>query len=182
MSYKNLHIDGLILFKKNIHPDDRGCFWESFRLEEFNESGTRTTFLQENISVSKKSVVRGLHFNLCNPQAQLLTVVDGLIYDVVVDLRIASPTFCKWIGLNLGAGPERQLYMPPGFAHGFCVLSDSATLHYSVSEYYNALDTYTLAWDDQTLNIPWPVNHPVVSKKDQRGHSLQEVKSMLRAI
>tara|TARA_B100001175_G_C19367500_1_gene570129 strand:- start:378 stop:929 length:552 start_codon:yes stop_codon:yes gene_type:complete len=170
MITRNTNIKGvkLISFDKNI--DDRGFFVELYKKELFIKLNILDTFIQENFSRSKKNVLRGLHYTINNPQSQIVTLLSGHIFDVLVDLRRDSTTFGKWEGFNIDANKNNyQLYMPHGVAHGFCVLSAYAELHYMVSEYYNKNDEFGIVWNDPTININWPLKNPIISERD-KGH------------
>ena len=158
---------GVIVLEPQVFIDDRGFFLESFELTRYRDLGIEEDFIQENHSRSSRNVLRGLHFTRRHPQAQVLTVIRGHIFDVVVDLRSGSPSFGKWFGTELCDGGPRQIYMAHGFAHGFCVLSDYADLHYQVSERYDPTDNYGIRWNDPTFRINWPVAQPIVSTQDK---------------
>jgi dTDP-4-dehydrorhamnose 3,5-epimerase len=148
---------------------------ETFEASRYHDFGIRENFVQENHSRSEKNVLRGLHFTKKEPQAQIVTVMSGRIFDVVVDIRRDSPSFGKWFGVELGENGPSQLYMPHGFAHGFCVLSDRADLHYKVSQRYNPEDEGGLLWNDESVGISWPVSDPVLSPRDQQHLKLGEI-------
>ena len=154
-----------------MFTDDRGFFLESYQEERYYGIGVTANFVQDNHSRSMKHVLRGLHFTKNKPQAQLLTVMRGKIFDVVVDIRKDSQTFGQWFGTELSDAGPRQIYMADGFAHGFCVLSDYADLHYKVSQRYDPSDDGGLRWNDPGIEIDWPVNTPVMSNRD-RNHPL----------
>jgi len=165
MKFLPTPILGAVLIETDVFSDERGSFLENYRSTPYAELGA-DPFVQDNLSRSKKAVLRGLHFNVRRPQAQLLTVVRGKIFDVVVDLRRHSATFGQWFGTELSEIGIRQIYMAPGFAHGFCVLSDWADLHYKVTSEYDQHDEFGLLWSDQELDIAWPLNAPIVSSRD----------------
>lgn len=158
-------MSGAVLIETDVFSDDRGSFLENYRATPYAELGGGA-FVQDNLSRSRKGVLRGLHFQVRRPQAQLLTVVRGKIFDVVVDLRRHSTTFGQWFGAELSDEGVRQIYMAPGFAHGFCVLSDWADLHYKVTREYDPHDEGGLLWSDQKLAIAWPLDVPIVSNRD----------------
>jgi len=172
MKVKKCPLDGILLIEPILYQDERGFFLESFQKERYAKVGITEEFVQDNHSRSSKNVLRGLHFTQKKPQSQILTVVHGKIFDVVVDIRKKSPTFGKWFGTELGDGGTRQIYMPHGFAHGFCVLSDWADLYYHVSEYYDPNDEEGILWNCNSINIQWPIKKPIVSKKDLRNKPL----------
>ena len=140
MKVSTCKLDGILLIEPRIFGDERGFFMESFQLEKYKEIGIAENFVQDNHSRSKKNVLRGMHFTKTNPQSQLLTVIQGRVFDVVIDIRKNSSTFGEWFGVELSDAGLRQIYMPHGFAHGFFVLSDWADLHYKVSQTYNEKD------------------------------------------
>ena len=159
-------LEGLLIIEPKCHKDDRGFFMESYHEDRYRESGINEKFVQGNHSRSKKNNLRGMHFQVKHPQAQIVTVMRGCIFDVCVDLRQNSPTFGEWFGAELNDDGPRQIYMAAGFAHGFCVLSDVVDLHYKVDQFYNPADEGGLLWNDPYINIHWPVNDPLVSIRD----------------
>lgn len=168
-------LQGLFLIEPRAFSDERGFFLESYEASRYHEAGVEEEFVQDNHSRSKKNVLRGLHFQIKRPQAQLLTVMRGAIFDVCVDLRSESPTFKKWFGIELSDQGPRQIYMAPGFAHGFCVLSEWADLHYKVSGSYDPSDEGGLFWNDPEVGIEWPVKDPVVKARDAAFLKLKEM-------
>ncbi len=169
------HLKGVLLIEPDIYQDKRGFFLESFQKEKYAEVGITEEFVQDNHSRSKKNVLRGLHFTRKKPQSQIVTVIRGKIFDVVVDIRKKSPTFGQWFGTELSEHGVRQIYMPHGFAHGFYVLSDYADIHYKVSQIYNSNDDYGLKWDDRTVCIKWPSKKPQISSKDKKNIKISEI-------
>ena len=164
----------VLIIENKLFQDDRGFFMESFNSKQFCDIvGWFVRFVQDNHSKSSQSVLRGLHYQVKRPQGKLMRCISGSIYDVAVDLRKSSPTFGKWIGVVLDR-PNKQLWIPPGFAHGFHVISETAEVTYKTTDYYVPDDQETLAWDDPTLNIHWPDNEPILSAKDQVGKSFEE--------
>jgi dTDP-4-dehydrorhamnose 3,5-epimerase len=159
-------LPGLLLIEPQCFEDDRGFFIESFHLARYRDHGIRDNFVQDNHSRSVRDVLRGLHFQIKHPQAQLVTVIRGRVFDVAVDLRRDSANFGRWCGVELNEHGPRQLYMAAGFAHGFCVLSEFADLHYKVSQFYDATDEGGIYWGDRDISIRWPVDTPVVSERD----------------
>ncbi|HET7848217.1 MAG TPA: dTDP-4-dehydrorhamnose 3,5-epimerase [Pseudolabrys sp.] len=157
---------GVLLIEPRCFRDDRGFFLESFQMPRYREIGILDEFVQDNHSRSRKGVLRGLHFTVNQPQAQIVTVMRGRVFEVAVDLRAGSPTFGRWVGVELSEEGPRQLYMAPGFAHGFCVLSEFADLHYKVSRLYDAADEGGLLWNDPDVGIRWPIDDPLVSPRD----------------
>jgi dTDP-4-dehydrorhamnose 3,5-epimerase len=168
MSMRVIEADlaGLLLIEPRCFRDERGFFLESYQVARYRDAGIMDTFVQDNHSRSMKGALRGLHFQVKRPQSQLVTVMRGRIFDVAVDLRQPSPTFGRWFGAELSEDGPRQIYMAPGFAHGFCVLSDFADLHYKVSRIYDHADEGGLLWNDPEIGIRWPIEAPVISKRD----------------
>jgi dTDP-4-dehydrorhamnose 3,5-epimerase len=166
---------GLLLIEPRYFRDDRGYFLETFSGPRYRDAGIADDFVQENHSRSSKGILRGLHFTVRRPQAQLVTVMRGKVFDVGVDLRSGSKTFGRWFGAELSDEGACQIYMPPGFAHGFCVLSDVADLHYMVSRIYDHSDEGGLLWNDPDVGIRWPVEAPVVSARDAAYPKLWEL-------
>jgi dTDP-4-dehydrorhamnose 3,5-epimerase len=174
MKVSSLLSDALV-FEPEIYRDDRGFFFESFNQRRFEDAvGRSLTFVQDNHSRSVKNVLRGLHYQIRQPQAKLLRVIAGEIFDVAVDLRRSSSTFGRWAGLILSAENKRQAWIPEGFAHGFLVLSDYAEVLYKTSDYWAPEHERALLWNDPTLAIEWPLSvAPKVSAKDATGSTLQ---------
>ncbi len=158
-----------------MHRDHRGFFLECYEQHRYQKIGITEKFVQENHSRSVKNVLRGLHFTKKNPQAQLVTVISGKIFDVVVDIRKNSKTFGRWFGAELSDSGPSQIYMARGFAHGFCVLSDYADLHYKVSQRYEPDDQGGILWNDPDICINWPVIDPLVSGRDKGNQYLKDV-------
>ena len=171
-----INLDGVLLLEPTLYRDERGFFLEHFEQKRYKELGIIENFVQDNHSRSKKNVLRGLHFTKTKPQSQILTVIRGTIFDVVVDIRQDSTTFGKWFGTILSDSNTRQIYMPHGFAHGFLVLSDYADLHYKVSQYYDPKDEGGLRWNDPDVGIKWDVATPNISKRDKNHPLLMELK------
>lgn len=168
-------LEGFKIIKPSIHEDGRGFFLETYQKNRFHQVGITDKFVQDNHSRSKYGVVRGLHFTVKKPQAQLITVLRGRIFDVVVDIRLGSPTFGKWFGVELSDNNIRQIYQPPGFAHGYCVLSDWVDLHYKVTQYYDRDDEGGLFWNDPDIKIEWPISHPNIAMRDATFLKLKEL-------
>ncbi|MCK2111292.1 dTDP-4-dehydrorhamnose 3,5-epimerase [Pseudomonas juntendi] len=170
-----LAIPDVILFTPKVFGDDRGFFFESFNAKVFSEStGLRPTFVQDNHSRSVKGVLRGLHYQLPpHAQGKLVRVAQGEVFDIAVDIRRSSPTFGKWVGAVLSAENKNQLWIPPGFAHGFVTLSDTAEFLYKATDFYSPASERCIAWDDPEVGIDWPINlTPSLSGKDQLGVAL----------
>jgi len=159
---------GFNIIEPDFFQDERGFFLETYHEKRYKEFGINDVFLQENHSRSKKNVLRGMHFQINQPQAQIVTVMRGCIFDVVVDLRLDSKTFGNWHGIELSDSGPRQVYMAPGFAHGFLVLSEWADMHYNVSTHYNVSDDGGILWNDPDVAIQWPVTNPIISPKDKK--------------
>ena len=167
---------GIFIIEPRCFRDERGFFLESFQSPRYREAGIVDDFVQDNHSRSVQGVLRGLHFTVRHPQAQIVTVMRGKIFDVVVDLRRSSATFGRWFGAELSdEGARRQIYMAPGFAHGFCVLSEIADLHYKVSRTYDHTDEGGLLWNDPQVGIHWPIESPIVSRRDAFYPTLREL-------
>lgn len=166
MKIASTPLNGLLVIEPNCFQDERGFFLETYQDVRYREAGILENFVQENQSRSVKGVLRGMHFQVKRPQAQIVTVMRGRIFDVGVDIRPASPTFGQWFGVELSDSGPRQVYMAPGFAHGFCVLSDWADLHYKVSRRYDASDEGGLLWNAPDVGIRWPIAQPSVAKRD----------------
>ena len=160
-------IEGLILVEPNVYPDKRGFFTETFQAQRYAGAGINCTFVQDNLSYSTKGTLRGLHFQVNRPQAKLVHVISGEIFDVAVDLRPGSATFGKWAGVDLSGTNHRQLFIPEGFAHGFYVLSDTAYFAYKCSDFYAPDDEGGVLWSDPDIGIRWPAGDPIVSARDQ---------------
>lgn len=167
-------IEGLVVIQPKIFGDSRGCFLETYNQKKYREIGIDEDFVQDNQSVSEKGVLRGLHFQNPKGQGKLVSVVEGEVYDVAVDVRKDSATFGKHFGLVLTAEKKNQFYIPPGFAHGFCVLSERAIFTYKCTEFYHPEHEHSLLWSDPDLGIEWPVENPEVSEKDLKGLRLNE--------
>ena len=173
-------LSGLFVIEPKCYQDERGFFLETYQADRYRKAGIVETFVQDNQSRSLKGVLRGMHFQIKRPQAQLVTVMRGRVFDVGVDLRPASPTFGRWFGVELGDNGVRQIYMVPGFAHGFCVLSDWADLHYKVSRNYDAHDEGGLLWNDPDVGIQWPVREPLVTARDAAYPCLKDLSSFAK--
>lgn len=166
---------GLKLIEPRCFSDERGFFLEAFHAKRYGDNGITDRFVQDNHSRSRKGVLRGLHFQVKNPQAQIVTVIRGHIFDVAVDLRRDSSSFGRWYGVELSDKGPRQIYMAPGFAHGFCVLSEFADLHYKVSRFYDQDDEGGVIWNDQDVGIRWPTKKPIVSARDSSYPQLRKL-------
>ncbi len=175
MDVISLEIPDVKLVKPRRFDDDRGFFCQTYHQKQYQDAGIPSVFVQDNWSHSSKGVLRGLHYQLKNPQAKLVSVLRGEVFDVVVDIRRGSPTFGKWVGERLSAENGCQLYVPEGLAHGFLVLSDNVDFLYKCSDFYTPGDEYGIRWDDPDLNIQWPMTDVQVSEKDNSALLLKEV-------
>ena len=166
-------IPDVVLLEPKVFGDERGFFLESWNKRTFAELGIEAEFVQDNHSKSQKNVLRGLHYQIEHAQGKLVRVAVGEVYDVAVDLRRSSPTFGKWVGFTLSAADKRMAWIPPGFAHGFLVTSDSAEFLYKTTDYYSPAHERTLLWNDPQLAIPWPLDgEPLLAAKDKAGTPL----------
>lgn len=173
-------LEGLVLIEPEIHADDRGFLLESFSEEGLRDLGIDLDFVQDNHSRSQRGTLRGIHFQTFPGQAKLVRCLRGKIWDVAVDLRRDSETFGQWEGYELDDEAHRQLFVPVGFGHGFCVLSDTADVAYKLSSYYAAESEAGLAWDDPDVGIEWPVEEPLLSDRDRQAPRLAEISESLR--
>ena len=168
-------IPDVLLLEAKVYQDERGFFLESFNRRTFREAtGLQIEFVQDNTAFSVRNVLRGLHYQIRQPQGKLIQAMAGEIFDVAVDLRRSSTTFGKWVGVNLSGGTHRMIWLPPGFAHGYLVMSEHAIVFYKTTDFYAPEHERTLLWSDPALNIHWPlVDKPIVSDKDRRGVAFQ---------
>lgn len=169
----------VLLVEPDVFKDNRGFFLESYHSRKFTEGGLTAIFVQDNHSRSGKGTLRGLHAQLKKPQGKLIRVVQGEVFDVAVDARPGSPSFGQWVGETLSAENFRQLYIPPGFLHGFCVTGDFAEVEYKCTEFYDASDEIGVRWDDPRLKIEWPVSQPILSTKDKGLPLFEQVQETL---
>ena len=172
---KKTPLEGFLIVELQTFKDDRGFFLETFQEKSYKKVGIMDRFVQDNQSRSSKGVLRGMHFQVKRPQAQIVTVMRGCIFDVGVDLRQNSSTFGQWYGVELNDNGQRQVYMAPGIAHGFCVLSDLADLHYKVSRFYDPDDECGMVWNDPEVNIEWPSVTPLIHQRDATYQSLSQL-------
>ncbi len=168
-------INGVLIVEPKVFGDTRGHFLETHHQARYETSGINRKFVQDNLSYSEKNILRGLHFQVKKPQAKLVQVVTGEVFDVAVDLRKNSPTFGKWTSVILSETNRRQFFIPEGFAHGFCVLSDNAHFMYKCSDYYDPEDEAGILWSDPDIGIRWPVGDPVISEKDKEYSYLSDL-------
>jgi dTDP-4-dehydrorhamnose 3,5-epimerase len=175
MKVMQTKLAGLMIFEPDVLGDVRGWFAETFSTKRYEDAGLKLPFVQDNVSFSEKSVLRGLHFQYPHSQGKLVQVLSGEVFDVALDIRLGSPTFGQWAGEILSVSNHKQLYIPPGFAHGFCVLSDTALFSYKCTDYYSPATEGGIIWNDPDLGIAWPVSAPLVSKKDADYPRLRDV-------
>jgi dTDP-4-dehydrorhamnose 3,5-epimerase len=168
-------LPGVLLIEPEIHEDDRGFFFETYHALRYAQAGLPGPFVQDNYSRSIKGTLRGLHFQEPRAQGKLAQVFQGAVFDVAVDIRRGSPTFGRWLGTELSGENKRQLWIPPGFAHGFCVISDTADFVYKCTDFYSHDAEHTIAWDDPDLNVAWPTQRPLLSRKDATAPRLSAI-------
>jgi dTDP-4-dehydrorhamnose 3,5-epimerase len=165
----------VILVEPDVYKDDRGFFLETYHERRYAQGGIAGPFVQDNHSRSVQGTLRGLHAQIRHPQGKLVRAVEGEMFDVAVDIRRGSPTFGRWVGVRLSGENFRQLYVPPGFAHGFCVVSTQVHVEYKSTAFYDAADEISIAWDDPDIGIEWPIAEPIVSDKDKRAPKLKQI-------
>ncbi len=174
MRFVTTEIPAVIVVEPDVYRDERGFFLETYHADKYREGGIDVCFVQDNHSQSVRGTVRGLHLQWRRPQGKLIRVIEGEIWDVAVDVRRGSPTFGRWVGVSLSASNFRQCYIPPGFAHGFCVVSPVAQVEYKCTDVYDPGGEIGIAWDDDELAIPWPVTDPILSSRDRANRRLRE--------
>jgi len=167
MNVIQTELEGVTIIEPDVFGDHRGFFMETHNRKRYREHHIDRTFVQDNLSYSRRNILRGLHYQLPRPQAKLVQVLTGEIYDVAVDIRKGSPTFGKWVGVHLSGENHRQILVDEGFAHGFCVVSGTAQVAYKCSDYYHSEDEGGILWSDSTIGIEWPVKDPLISEKDR---------------
>ncbi|VAW41387.1 dTDP-4-dehydrorhamnose 3,5-epimerase [hydrothermal vent metagenome] len=175
MKVTKTKLAGVLVFEPKVFGDRRGFFMESWNYQRYRDAGLDVKFIQSNLSKSAKGVLRGLHFQNPNPQGKLVQIITGEVFDVAVDIRRGSPTFGQWHGEYLCAANHKQLYIPEGFAHGFCVLSELAVFSYMCTSIYDAQADCSIMWNDPTINIKWPISNPSLSAKDEQAVSLEQI-------
>ena len=168
-------LPGCVVIEPAVHGDARGYFYESWNARAFAEAGLDLKFVQTNVSRSARDVLRGLHYQWPNAQGKLVSVVEGEVYDVAVDIRVGSPTFGHWAAAILSAENKRHFWVPEGFAHGFAVLSDNATFFYQCTALYDRVTDAGIRWNDGRIAVDWPISQPVLSDKDQKTPFLEEI-------
>lgn len=175
MRFHQTELPGVVLIEPDVFEDRRGYFLETYHAKKYAEAGIAGPFVQDNFSKSIHATLRGLHYQRQHGQGKLVFVLEGAVFDVAVDIRHGSPTFGKWFAAELSVENKRQLYIPPGFAHGFCVLSDVAAFTYKCTEFYSAQDEAGILWSDPAIGIPWPTAAPLLSAKDQAYKGLADI-------
>jgi len=168
MKINTTSIEGLLILEPDVFRDERGFFLETFHEQKYEELGIESNFVQDNLSLSSRGILRGLHFQYRKPQAKLVQVLLGEVYDVAVDIRRGSPTFGKYFGIMLSQDNLYQMFIPEGFAHGYCVVSETALFAYKCSEFYSPAYEGGLLWSDPDIGIEWPISDPLLSQKDSR--------------
>jgi len=175
-------IPEVILIEPDVHQDARGFFLETWHQEKYAEAGIVGPFVQDNHSHSARGTLRGLHAQLRHPQGKLVRAVEGEMFDVAVDIRRGSPTLGRWVGFSLSGDNFRQLWIPPGFAHGFCVLSERVHVEYKCTDFYDRGDEISVAWNDPEIGIEWPLRDPLLSSRDAGAPRLSEILDRLPAL
>ncbi len=174
MRFLDTPLKGIILIEPDVHEDQRGYFLELYHADKYAKAGLPSRFVQDNFSKSVYGVLRGLHYQRRHPQGKLVTAMEGKIFDVAVDIRQDSSSFGQWYGVELSAENKRQVYIPPGFAHGYCVLSETASVMYKCTEFYVPDDEGGIIWNDPGIDIAWPITEPFLSSKDQLNATLAQ--------
>ena len=174
MQVRDTRLPGVVLIQPRIFRDGRGFFLETYHAERYAAAGVPGPFVQDNHSCSQRHTLRGLHFQWRRPQGKLVRAIEGEIYDVAVDIRPESPFFGQWVGATLSADNHLQIFVPPGFAHGFCVISETAQVEYKCTDVYDPEGEGGIPWDDPDLGIDWPTRAPILSARDQRHPSFRE--------
>lgn len=181
MKFINTKLTGVVMVEPAVFEDPRGYFLETYHAGKYAEGGIAGPFVQDNFSHSVRGTLRGLHYQLTHAQGKLVMALEGRIFDVAVDIRKGSPTFGQWVGVELSGENKRQLHVPPGFAHGFCVLSETADVLYKCTDVYSPQDERGIIWNDPTLGIQWPVADPLLSRKDGAYKRLMDMMNELPA-
>lgn len=179
MEFRPLEIPGLVLVVPDVHRDPRGFFLETWHARKYAAGGIDAGFVQDNQSRSSRGILRGLHAQLRSPQGKLVRAARGEIFDVAVDIRPASPTFGRFAAATLSEANAHQLWVPPGFAHGFCVLSGEADVEYKCTAFYDPADEIAIRWDDPAIGIPWPLAQPQLSQRDREARPLAECRARI---
>ena len=165
---------GVTIVEPDVFPDERGFFLEVYHAAKYRAAGIRAQFVQDNHSRSRRGTIRGLHAQRLHPQAKLVRVLAGSIADVVVDIQRGSPTYLKWLCFELSAENFRQVFIPPGYAHGICIMSDFAEIEYKCTDFYDPADELRIAWNDPAIGISWPISEPTLSDKDMAAKTVAE--------
>jgi dTDP-4-dehydrorhamnose 3,5-epimerase len=175
MKFNETALPGCVVIEPQVFGDSRGFFYESYNEAKYREAGIDRRFVQSNVSRSARGVLRGLHYQWPHPQGKLVSVLEGEVYDVAVDIRRGSPTFGQWAGVMLTAENHRHFWIPEGFAHGFCVVSEHATFSYQCTDLYDAKADGAVRWDDPAIGIDWPISEPLLSDKDKKAPLLADI-------
>lgn len=175
MKVTETKLSGVLVLELKVFEDDRGYFLETWSRTRYEQAGVLGHFVQDNISFSKKGILRGLHFQYPQSQGKLIQVLLGEVMDVVVDIRVGSPTYGQWIGEVISESNHRQMYIPPGFAHGYCVMSETALFSYKCTDFYNSATEHGIIWNDPEIGIEWPIDQPVLSPKDMNYPGLKDL-------
>jgi dTDP-4-dehydrorhamnose 3,5-epimerase len=175
MRFLQTSLPGVIIVEPDVYRDDRGFFLETYNLRKYRDGGIPSTFVQDNQLRSVYNIIRGLHAHQQHPQGKLIRVIEGEIFEVVVDIRRGSLSFLHWVAITLSARNLRQCYLPPGFAHGFCVTSPVAQIEYKCADFYDPSDEIRIRWDDPDIDIKWPLDDPILSPKDRAAAYLRDV-------
>lgn len=175
MKITETRLPSVIIIDPDVFPDARGWFLETWSRQRYEQAGIKEVFVQDNVSFSAKGIVRGLHFQYPHAQGKLVQVLSGEVFDVAVDIRVGSPTFGQWVGARLSDGNHKQMYVPPGFAHGFCVVSETVIFSYKCTDYYSPSAEGGIIWNDPDIGIDWPVDKPVFSGKDSEYPKLKDI-------
>ena len=175
MNFKETKIQGVLILEPDVFKDKRGYFLETWNKERYEKNGIPYSFVQDNISFSKKGILRGLHFQYPQPQGKLIQVLSGKVIDIAADIRIGSPTYGKWHSEILSDTNHKQMFVPSGFAHGYCVMSESAIFSYKCTDFYNPATEHGIIWNDPDLNIDWQIEEPVLSPKDAKYPRLKDL-------
>jgi dTDP-4-dehydrorhamnose 3,5-epimerase len=179
LRFTSTQLPGVVIVEPQVHRDARGFFLETFQAEKYREGGIDAVFVQDNHSLSTRGTLRGLHAQQPHSQGKLLRVLEGEIFDVVVDARLGSPAYGKFVTLVISAENFRQIYVPPGLLHGFAVTSETAQVEYKCTDYWHPEAEFTVAWNDPELAIPWPIGEPILSAKDADAPRLADVQERL---
>jgi dTDP-4-dehydrorhamnose 3,5-epimerase len=179
MKFIETKLPGVIVIEPDVHRDPRGFFLETYHQKKYADGGVPGPFVQDNHSKSTRGILRGLHAQRLKPQGKLIRVLQGEVFDVAVDIRRGSPTFGQWVGVMLSADKFNQIYVPPNYAHGFCVVSDIAEVEYKCTDLYAPADELKLLWNDPQIGIDWPIKDPILSDKDRNAQTLKDLMDLL---